>query len=533
MEQGKALRLKELLDGVEITGRLPGEIPDGEITGISTDSRAVKEGDLFICIRGGREDGHLFAGEAEKRGAAYILAEKTPDISDKSKLILTGDTHRASSEVWYSFYGRPAESMTKVAVTGTAGKTSTVFILRELLAAAGHRVGVITTIKSMSVGRELELGENGGSSVSGVCGAMTTPDPEFFWQAAAEMKKDGCDTLIYEASSQSILRKSVSAVTPDLCVYTNLSEEHMDAHGTMENYFAAKASLLCGVKKAVVNIDDGWFCNLPRLFSDCDFIKVSAHPERVGDCDVCALRYRGLGEDGIEYVYFSDKAVFRVVSPHIGFHSVYNTMEAAAAAISLGADPMSVQETLAGMDGIDGRMYRVRYRANPNRGNSKLSADDVLPSVFIDYAHTPKALESACRALYEIKKSKKSADIRLRVLFGCGGDRDKTKRPLMAQAAQKYADSVIITSDNPRSENPDEIIDDILSGIDRTKPYTVIPDRRAAIKYALNTSGAGDIVLLAGKGHEKYEITRDGMRPFDEEKITTEAFDEIFSRRLK
>ena len=527
MKQSETFCLRERLDGVKISGG----IPNGAVSGVSTDSRTVKEGDLFICIRGGREDGHSFAHDAEKRGAAYILAEKMPDAADRSKVILTGDTRYASSAAWYNFYGKPAGNMTKVAVTGTAGKTSTVLILRELLAAAGHRVGVITTIKSMSMGRELELGKNGGSSVSGVCGAMTTPDPEFFWQAVYEMKKDGCDTLIYEASSQSILRKSASAVTPDLCIYTNLSEEHMDAHGTMENYFAAKASLLCGVKKAVVNIDDAWFCNLPKLFERCDFIKVSARPERIGDSDVCALRYRSLGEDGIEYVYFSDRAVFRAVSPQIGFHSVYNTIEAAAAAITLGADPMSVQETLAGMDGIDGRMYRVRYRGSIVRNTQKISAEDVLPSVFIDYAHTPKALESACRALYEIKKGKKSADIRLKVLFGCGGDRDKTKRPLMAQAAQKYADSVIITSDNSRSEKPDEIISDILAGIDKTKPYTVIPDRRAAIKYALNTSGAGDIVLLAGKGHEKYEITRDGMRPFDEEKITNETFEEIFSRR--
>ena len=408
--------------------------------------------------------------------------------------------------------------MTKIAVTGTAGKTSVAFILRELLLSSGRRVGVVTTIRAMSGTRTLELGENGGSSVNGVSGAMTTPDPEYFWYAAAEMKKDGCDTVIYEASSQSLLRKAVSAVTPDLCIFTNLSEEHMDAHGTMENYFSTKAGLLEGVKNAVVNVDDEYFSRLPDMFRSCSFIRVSARRENAGKTEVCALRYHSMGENGTEYVYFSEKAVFRVLSRQIGFYSVYNTMEAAAAAIFLGADPMTVQEVLASFDGVDGRMYRVRYRGNEDK------QAELLPSVFIDYAHTPKALEYACRALWEIKNSKSDGEHKFIVMFGCGGDRDKTKRPLMAMAAQKYADMTVITNDNPRSKEPEKIISDILTGVDKEKPYTVIPDRRAAIKYAIEYAGAGDIVLLAGKGHEKYEITSRGMEPFDEEMTVNEVF---------
>ena len=521
------MRLSQILEGCEINT----SYEDTEITGIASDSRAVKEGNLFICVKGGRFDGHDFAAEAIQKGASVILAEKIPEGTDAEKVILAGDTRLAESLAWYNFYGKPAERMTKIAVTGTAGKTSTVFIMRHILSAVGRRVGIITTIRAMSGERILPLGEHGGSSVVDLYGAMTTPDPEFFWYAVSEMQKDGCDTLIYEASSQSILRKNTAAIVPDIAVYTNLSEEHLDAHGTMENYFAAKAELLRGVKKAVINIDDEWFKALPQMYPDCDFVKISAHPGKVGECDVCALRYRSHGEDGIEYVYFSDKAVFRVMSPQIGFYSVYNTIEAAACALSLGADPMTVQEALADMDGIDGRMYRIQCRYTMDVSKNKKIRE--LPGVFIDYAHTPRALSSACKALYSIKKEKSKAGSRLIVLFGCGGDRDKNKRPMMAKAAQEYADFTIITGDNPRSEDPADIIDDILSGIDKTKPYIVIPDRRAAIKYAVTASGGGDIILLAGKGHEKYEITRDGMKPFDEEQIVRDAFSEKIQNNIK
>lgn len=508
------MKLSELLLGVRIKGKMP----ETEVFGISTDSQSVKKGDLFICIKGGRADGHDYARLALDMGAALVLAERMPSGVEKARVILTEDTRKAASVAWYNFYGRPADGMTKIAVTGTAGKTSVAFILRELLLSSGRRVGVVTTIRAMSGTRTLELGENGGSSVNGVSGAMTTPDPEYFWYAAAEMKKDGCDTVIYEASSQSLLRKAVSAVTPDLCIFTNLSEEHMDAHGTMENYFSTKAGLLEGVKNAVVNVDDEYFSRLPDMFRSCNIIRVSARRENAGKTEVCALRYHSMGENGTEYVYFSEKAVFRVLSRQIGFYSVYNTMEAAAAAIFLGADPMTVQEVLASFDGVDGRMYRVRYRGNEDK------QAELLPSVFIDYAHTPKALEYACRALWEIKNSKSDGEHKFIVMFGCGGDRDKTKRPLMAMSAQKYADMTVITNDNPRNEEPEKIISDILTGVDKEKPYKVIPDRRAAIKYAIEYAGAGDIVLLAGKGHEKYEITSRGMEPFDEEMTVNEVF---------
>ena len=278
------------------------------------DAAAEAGGKLKIHVK--LDTGMNRVGFSAREDDADDTAAKIEELSKCEGLELCGIfTHfSAASVAWYNFYGRPADGMTKIAVTGTAGKTSVAFILRELLLSSGRRVGVVTTIRAMSGTRTLELGENGGSSVNGVSGAMTTPDPEYFWYAAAEMKKDGCDTVIYEASSQSLLRKAVSVVTPDLCIFTNLSEEHMDAHGTMENYFSTKAGLLEGVKNAVVNVDDEYFSRLPDMFRSCNFIRVSARRENAGKTEVCALRYHSMGENGTEYVYFSEKAVFRTYS---------------------------------------------------------------------------------------------------------------------------------------------------------------------------------------------------------------------------
>ncbi len=489
------MKLCEVLRDTGITG----DVPDLEIRGIASDSRRVKPGDLFLCHRGTRHDGHAYAKDAVERGAVCVIGEEP--VGGVENMLLTDSTRRVESVSWNNFMGRPTDGMTKVAVTGTAGKTSVSFLLRHILRAAGRTVGVITTISALADEEPLDLGTHGGSSVSDIAGAMTTPDPEYFFGAAAEMKKRGCDTLIYEASSQALALHKTDAISPDAAIFTNLSPEHLDCHGTMENYFAAKARLMESARLGIINLDDAYMSRIPMMFPQKPILTCSANPGRVAESDVCALRYVSLGADGIEYVYFSDEAVFRIRTPQIGRHSVYNTMEAAACAIQIGVEPMTVKEALASMDGVNGRLYKVQFPQNT-----------VVPvDVFIDYAHTPDSLAAVLSTLSEIKKG------RLIVLFGCGGDRDRTKRPKMAQAAQRYADFTIVTSDNPRSEDPNAIIGEILCGIDKTKPYTVIPDRREAIRYAVETAREGDLILLAGKGHEKYEITADGRHPFDEE----------------
>lgn len=506
------MRAEELFHGCKATGYNRG----ADFSGITSDSRRACEGYLFICQRGIHHDGHAFAADALSRGAAAVLAEHEIEGVPRDKVIITPDARHDESLIWYNYYARPTDGMKKIAVTGTAGKTSVAFILRHIMRAAGHKVGMITTVKTVSGERELTLGTNGGSSVSDAAGAMTTPDPEYFFEAAAEMRDDGCDAIIYEASSQSLYYKKTCAICPDAAVFTNLSPEHLDCHGTMENYFQAKASLMESARVAVINGDDGYIARLPRMYPRTKCITCSAQLSKVSESDVCALRYSSRGADGIEFVYFSVGAVFWIVTPVIGEHSVYNIMQAAACAIELGVDPMTVKEALSDFPGVDGRLNRVAL-------NKKTSMECGF-AVFIDYAHTPDSLKSVLRALRDITEGE------LIVLFGCGGDRDRQKRPEMARAAQENADFVIITGDNPRTEAPGEIITDIVSGIDVGRPFAVIPDRTAAIKHAVNTAKAGDTILLAGKGHEKYEILEDGMHPYDEEKIAVDAVRERLHR---
>lgn len=495
------MNLGELLRGTDVRT----DTPELEISGIVSDSRRVRPGDLFLCLRGNRHDGHYHAAEAVRRGAVCVIGEEP--LEGIPNLLLTASARTAESHLWNNFTGHPTDGMKTVAVTGTAGKTSVVFLLRHILRSAGQKVGVITTISAMAGNDRLSLGEQGGSSVSDLAGAMTTPDPEYFFGAAAEMKRRGCEVLLYEASSQSLLLHKTDAVTPDIAVFTNLSPEHLDCHGTMENYFAAKARLMESAKLGITNADDPYMGRLPEMFPEKTVLTCSMQPAQLAGTDVCAIRCTSLGADGMEYVYFSDEAVFRIRTPLIGRHSVFNTMQAALCAIRLGVDPMTVKEAIAAMNGIDGRMYRV-----PIPKESGYPAD-----VFIDYAHTPDALTAVLSSFAEIKRG------RLIVLFGCGGDRDRTKRPKMAEAVQRYADLTVVTGDNPRTEEPMRIIGDILTGIDPSKPYTVIPDRREAIRYAVNEAEEGDLILLAGKGHETYEITADGRHPFDEEQIVLDT----------
>ena len=490
----------QLFDGIEVN-----RIPDLAFTGIASDSRRVRPGDLFIAIRGSRFDGHNFIRDALDRGAAGVLAEH--EVYGFDDLILTPSTRAAESVLWYNFTGRPTDRMTKIAVTGTAGKTSCAFILRHILRAAGHKVGAVTTVRTMANDDTLDLGDNGGSSVSDISGAMTTPDPEYFFGAALQMKEAGCDTIIYEASSQALAMEKLVPIEPDMALFTNLSPEHLDYHHEMESYFRSKAALMAHAKHAVINADDEWMKKLPAMYPDVPVTRCSVNDNTM---DVRGAKIRQSGGH-VHYIYLSHGAVLRIDAPMPGIYSVYNTMMCAAAAAELGVDPVIIRDSLSDFGGVEGRLNRVRF---PN------SVQGSLPAVYIDYAHTPDSLRAALTAL------RTEAGGRLTVLFGCGGDRDKAKRPLMAKTAQELADMTVITGDNPRGENPGAIIADILAGVSENAPVKVIPDRREAIRWAVMNAGPGDTVLLAGKGHEKYEITSDGKHPFHEEAIVREAADE-------
>jgi len=511
------MRNDKLFGGVPLNSPLPRDFGEGEIRAIRSDSRRACPGCLFVCLKGTRRDGHDAAAEALAAGAAYILGERPVPGVPEEKMLLTPDTRLAESLLWNNFTGRPADGMLKIAVTGTAGKTTVTLLLSEILRAAGRKTGVVTTVRCEAGGVPVDLGDNGGSSVSDIPGAMTTPDPEYFFTAARAMRDAGCGAFLYEASSQSLALKKTAAVVPDIAVFTNLSPEHLDFHRTMEDYFHAKASLMKGVPRAVINGDDRWLARLPSMFPETDTILCSAGDERSAGMrrtagkrrgDVTARRIRSLGPEGMEYLFFSGRAAFRVRTPMPGRYSVYNTMLASAAALLTGADPAVVRDAVAGFRGADGRLIRVRVRDGAEK-----------PAVFIDYAHTPDAMEAVLTAVREFSPG------RLTVVFGCGGDRDRSKRPLMAQIAERLADETVVTSDNPRSEDPDAIFRDILSGFRGSGPCAVIPDRARAIRYAVGSAPRDGTVLLLGKGHEKYEITADGREPFDEEAVAAEALE--------
>ncbi len=508
------MKIQELLHGIAVSELHGREAP---ILGIASDSRRVKPGWMFICVKGLRRDGHDFIGDAVRRGAVFLVGEDRDRLAEAGVgFAVCENTRLAEALIWNNRYGNPACGMKTIAVTGSMGKTSTVMILREILRKAGMRTGVITTIRTMAEDTVLDMGENGGSSVADISGAMTTPDPEYFMGAVAQMKKMGCEVLIYEASSHAIDLCKTDAVSPDIAVFTNLTEEHLDFHGDMEAYLAVKARLFRRAGLGIVNTDDPYGKRLTEIVPETPFVTCSMMSRRLCDVDTCALRYCSKGGDGVEYIYFSNLAVFRVTTPLICRHSVYNTMLAARCAIELGADPLTVKDALAHIRGVDGRMVRVETGVDFG-GREPVS-------VFIDYAHTAAALESVLRSLCELRRKGK----RIIAVFGCGGDRDPSKRSKMGAAAQKYADFTVVTGDNSRTEDPLDIISDILSGMGAGNPYVVIPDRTAAIRYAVEHADYGDIILLAGKGHEKYEIDRFGKKPFDEERIVREAMRDFF-----
>lgn len=499
----------ELFRGCEITDLGANKV----YTGVASDSRAVKKGELFICHRGLHRDGRDYAGDALEAGAAAILADGIIDGIPTEKMLLTPDTRRAESFIWRNITAHPLDGMRVVAVTGTAGKTSIVYLLRHILASAGEQVGMISTIKSTAGNEEISLGPRGGSSVCDIAGAMTTPDPEYFFGAAKQMKDAGCTTLVYEASSQSLLYNKLAAVHNDIAVFTNLSPEHLDCHGNMESYFEAKLSLMNISDRAVVNADDRWMARICERCPDHDIVRCSLDSAR--HADVYGVNYKSHGEGGIEYLLISDDAVFKLRSPMIGIPSAYNTLEAAATALMLGVDPTVIRDSLRDFGGAEGRMVKV--------GTGSRSLDEAGDiTVFIDYAHTPESMRAMLSSATEISDN-------LTVLFGCGGDRDRTKRAECARIAQAYARRVIITSDNPRSEPPMRIIDDILEGIDKSKNYTVIPERRIAVEYAVLSAKRGETVILCGKGHEKYEIDADGKHPYDEYEAVADALRRRFS----
>lgn len=501
------MKLCELLSGVRV--KKYGVARDTEIGHICSDSRCVLSGGIFICVKGTHRDGHSYIGEAVSRGAVAVVVESEAELPDGVPYIAVDDTRVAEAYIWNNFYRHPAADMHLIAVTGTNGKTSCVFMLREILRRAGHRVGIITTAGSMT--EDEVLGTFGGSSVSDAAGAMTTPDPEYLYGSIAMMRERGIEYLVFEASSHALSQHKTAPLHIDCAVFTNLSEEHLDYHGTMERYFAAKARLALAAELLVINCDDEYMSRLEGMFAQKKRVITCSSDASSGrrlTAEVSALRQKPITLDGAEYVYFSREAVFRLRCRVPGVFTIQNSLLAATAALALGIDAVCVRDALGQLSSINGRLERVEL--------GELGAPF---EAFVDYAHTPAALEALLVSVRQLRRREQ----RIILLFGCGGERDRSKRRRMGDIASRLADFVIVTSDNPRGEDADEIIAEILSGLDLERPHAVIRSRREAICYAVDCARADDIVLLAGKGHEKYEIDAMGKHPFDEREILRDA----------
>ena len=471
------MKLSQLMAGV------PGSWPDTEIAGLTCDSRRVEPGWAFVCLRGTASDGHDFARKAEEKGAAVILAERDTGTAVQR---LLPDTHAVWPLLCANWFGHPADGLHLIGFTGTNGKTTSTFLTKHILERVGHRVGLIGTIQNM-VGDEVLPSDH------------TTPDAYELQELFRQMADRGCDCVVMEVSSHALAQGRTAGLTFDVGVFTNLTQDHLDYHKTMENYMQAKKRLFLQSRCAIVNRDDPWAEAMTQGIT-CPVYSFSLGDDRA-DYTARNVRQR---PDGVDFELLATGAIGRVRLKTPGLFSVYNAMGSAACALALGVPFDTVTAALSETAGVKGRA-------------------EVVPTgrdftVVIDYAHTPDGLENICKTMRECCHG------RLIVVFGCGGDRDRGKRPKMGAVAAKYADVAVVTSDNPRSEEPEAIIAEILTGMDgMTGEKQVIPNRTEAIRWALSHAKAGDTVLLAGKGHETYQILKDRTIHLDEREVVADA----------
>ncbi|HEY8498954.1 MAG TPA: UDP-N-acetylmuramoyl-L-alanyl-D-glutamate--2,6-diaminopimelate ligase [Limnochordales bacterium] len=499
-------QLADALGGVGRVGRAWEEAGrrEARVRAVRYDSRRVQPGDVFVCIRGTRLDGHAFAPEAAERGAALILAEREPGpVADRVPTLLVADSREALGRAAALVLGHPDRRLRLVGVTGTNGKTTTTYLTKAALESAGFRVGLVGTIQQLVGDRVLEA-------------ERTTPESADLQDLFARMVEAGVSHAVTEVSSHAVVLKRIEGIEYDVGVFTNLTQDHLDFHGTMEAYREAKAGFFArlgqgvkGRKLAVVNGDDP---SGPYMAARAgvDVIYYGLDPRR----DVAAEGVQAR-PDGVRFTARTPWGASPVRLQLGGTFNVYNALAALAVGLHEGASLEGAVAALERVAGVPGRFEAVR-EGQPF-------------GVIVDYAHTPDGLENVLRSARALSPR------RLWVVFGCGGDRDRTKRPRMGAIAARLADRVIITSDNPRSEDPEAICREVEAGLVAQREagpvamegYEVIVDRRQAIVRALRGAQPGDLVVVAGKGHETYQILRDRVIPFDDRQVVREALREL------
>lgn len=451
---------------VDDLGQVISRCGDCEVTGISSDSRAVKEGDLFICYKGLNFDSHSVIDEAIRRGAAAVICEREIDCQIPHAVV--ENAREAMPKAARIFYGYPDKNLKLVAVTGTNGKTTTTHMLESIFSANGKKAAIIGTLGIKYCGKIISP-------------ELTTPDPIYLYSILADMTDCGVEYVFMEASAHALALGKLAGLHFEVGVFTNFTQDHLDFFGTMDNYAHAKLKLFCeGVCAcAVANSDD----ELGRKI-------LSTHKRGISygldnPADVFAIDV-DLKVDGSAFILNLFDELYEIHLSLPAMHNVYNAMAAAACAKILGVKTSVIAEGLIKLKTVEGRLEHV----------ARFNGADI----FVDFAHTPDGLEKSLQSLKSLCKGK------LYCLFGCGGNRDRTKRPIMGEIAAKYADFIILTSDNPRYEDPFDVICEIEEGLkDKGKPYVTVTERDVATEYALGLVGDGDILLVAGKGGEHYQ----------------------------
>lgn len=482
------MRLQKLLAGLDY--QLRGSPP--VITGLNYDSRKIRGGDLFAAIRGFDLDGHDFVQHAEQNGAAAVMVERwIPNLNTPQ--ILVKNTRQALAIISANFYGHPAEKLRVLGVTGTNGKTTCTYLIKSILEAAGYKAGLVGTIQVLT-----------GARVA--TASRTTPESLDLQKLLAEMAGAGQDFAALEVSSHALELERVKGLPFKSALFTNLSQDHLNFHRTLEQYFASKLKLFKDLQgPAVLNFDDRWG---REARAHCSGRVLSYGIERPSDFRAENIR---LEKWGVSYILSSEAGRIPINLRLAGYFNVYNSLGAAAVCWGQGVDLDKIKSGLELVPGVPGRFERIENERGLN--------------VVVDYAHTPDGLENVLKSARRLVPKG-----RLILVFGAGGDRDRAKRPLMGAAAARLADLVIVTSDNPRTEDPLKICAHIEAGLLTVDPpvcYEIIVDRRRAIRKAVNLARPGDLVVVAGKGHETYQEFSDRRIHFDDRNEVRMAIKEL------
>ncbi len=472
------MKLSALLQGVETIS----SFQDVEIERVTDKDKEISKNTLFVCIDGKRLDGHSLAKTALKKGAVAVVTSRDLKLTNQ---ILVADTRKALSIIAANYYGNPAKQLKLIGITGTNGKTSTTFFIKQILESMGHKCGVIGTVEN-------SIGESSENSV------LTTPEPMELHRLLRRMADENCEYVAMEVSSQALSQQRVYGLKFSASALTNITVDHLDYHINMENYINSKLMLFRQSEFACINVDDENSRNATHSI-ECQVRTFSATSNRA-DYTAKNIVY---AKNGVEYLFVGLDCIGKINVRIPGRFTVYNSLCATCVLLGLGHSIDDITNAMHNITTVKGRAETVEIPRSFR--------------VMIDYAHTPDGLYNILSCVREITKG------RVITVFGCGGDRDKSKRAEMGEIVGRYSDLAVVTSDNPRTENPLLIINDILCGMEKAKSrIAVIENRRQAIEFALSKARKGDTVLLAGKGHETYQIIGTEKIPFDEREIVKE-----------